>query len=249
MSKPGKLDSPGQLNVHTLVAIPGSNSIKRPLYLHKRKDLLESEDVQIIDEVDKCPNIYVKIQGIKTKALIDTGSEITCISEYFFEDNKRKFKNCKILPIVGTSVVGATGVKPVKLKHQLYADLNINDETYSCVFIVIPKLNKDCVLGIDLLTRFKGRINIELKIEFIDDKEKSIRLIHELNMELHEELINVDAQDFVNGVNYPDNYEEFKNIKEYNEFDEKYCITDAEIKKKWQNASCSTAKRRNSGRF
>ena len=39
-----------------------------------------------------------------------------------------------------TSVVGTTGVKPIKLKHQLYADLNINNETYSCVFIVIPKI-------------------------------------------------------------------------------------------------------------
>ena len=84
-----------------------------------------------------------QIQGIKTDALIDTGREITCISENFFENNKNKFKNCKILPIIGTSVVGATGVKPIKLKHQLYADLNVNDETHSCVFIIIynPYIN------------------------------------------------------------------------------------------------------------
>ena len=73
-------------------------------------------------------SINARIQGVKTEALIDTGSEITCISENFYENNKNKFNNCKILPIVGTSVVGATGVKPIKLKHQIYADLNINDE-------------------------------------------------------------------------------------------------------------------------
>ena len=55
------------------------------------------------------------------------------------------------MPIVGISVVGATGVKPIKLKHILYAHSNVNDETYSCVFISIPKLNKNCILGIDLL--------------------------------------------------------------------------------------------------
>ena len=123
--------------------------------------MLEYQNCEVVKNVDKCPNIFVKIQGIKTDALIDTGSEVTCISETLFENNNNKFKNCKILPIVGTSVVGATGVKPIKLKHQIYADLNVNDETYSCVFIIISKLNKNCILGIDVLKKFKGRINIE----------------------------------------------------------------------------------------
>ena len=105
--------------------------------------------------------------------------------------------------------MGATGVKPIKLKYHLYADLNDNDETYSCIFIIIPKLNQNCILGIDLL-KFKRRINVdenyimlrnedkEFKIEFIDDEEKCIRLIHEINMEPNEELINIDPQDFAN---------------------------------------------------
>ena len=156
-----------------------------------------------------------------------TGSEITCISDNSFEDNKNKLKNCKILPIVGTSVVGATGVKPIKLKHQIYADLNVNDETYSCVFIIIPKLNKNCILGIDVLKKLKGRINIEenyvilrnedkdLKIEFINEERKCIRVIHEINMEPSENLTNIDPQDFADEVNYPEKYEEFRNVKEY----------------------------------
>ena len=140
---------------------------------------MKTEDVEIINNIDKCPNINVKIQGVKTEALIDTGSEITCISENFFENNKNKFKNCKILPIVGTSVVGATGVKPIKLKHQLYADLDVNNETYSCIFIVIPKLNKNCILGIDMLKKFKGRINIEEKYIMLrsEDNELKIKFI------------------------------------------------------------------------
>ena len=79
--KAGKLDSPGQSNVNMLEAIPGSNIIERPLDLDVRKDLLENENCEIIENVDKCPNIFLKIEGIKTDALIDTGSEITCISE------------------------------------------------------------------------------------------------------------------------------------------------------------------------
>ena len=79
-----------------------------------RKDLLESENVEIANKVDECPNIYVKIKGVKTEALIDIGSQITCIPENFFENNKNRFKKCKILPIVSASVVGTTGVKSIK---------------------------------------------------------------------------------------------------------------------------------------
>ena len=38
--------------------------------------MVEFENCEIVKNVDKCPNIFVKIQGIKTDALIDTGSEI-----------------------------------------------------------------------------------------------------------------------------------------------------------------------------
>ena len=209
-----------------------------------RKDLLESEKCEIVKKVDACPNIFVKIQGIETDALIDTGSEITYISENFFENNKNKRKNCKILPIVGTSVLGATGDKPIKLKHQIYADLNINEETYSFVFVIIPKLNKNCILRIDVLKKLKGRINIEesyvilrneykeLKIKLINDEEKCIRVIHEINMEPSGNLTNIYPQDFADEANYPEKYEEFRNVKEYGEIEEKYCISDAEIEEK-----------------
>ena len=40
-----------------------------------------------------------------------------------------------------------------------------------------------------------------------------------------------------NKINYPEKYEEFSNVKEYDEIEEKYCIRDAEIEEKVENAS------------
>ena len=57
--------------------------MKKPLDLDIRQDLLKSEDVEVINIFNKCPNINVKIQGVKTEALGNTGSEITCNSEFF----------------------------------------------------------------------------------------------------------------------------------------------------------------------
>ena len=110
--------------------------------------------------------------------------------------------------------------------------------------IIIPKLNKNCILEIDMLKKFKGRINIEenyimlrsenkeLRIEFMNDEEKCIRLIHKINMEPNEDLTNIDPQEFANKIKCPEKYEEFCNVKEYDEIEEKYGITDAEIEEK-----------------
>ena len=62
----------------------------------------------------------------------------------------------------------------------------------------------------------------ELKINFIDDEEKCIRLIHEINMEPIEDSTNIDPQDFANKTNFPEKYEEFSNLKEYDELYFKY---------------------------
>ena len=67
-----------------LEANPGSNNLKRPLKLVIRKDLLDPQEAEIVNNVDRCLNINIKIQGVKTGALIETGSEITCISKSFF---------------------------------------------------------------------------------------------------------------------------------------------------------------------
>ena len=101
-----------------------------------------------------------------------------------------------------------------------------------------------------MLKKFKGRINVEenyimlrnedkeLKIEFIDDEEKCIRLIHE---------INIDPQDFANKMNHQEKCEEFSNVNEYDKIEEKCCITDAEIEEKV--AKCKLLSREEKKKF
>ena len=51
-------------------------------------------------------------------------------------------------------------------------------------------------------------------------------------MEPNEDLTNINPRDVANKGNLPEKYEEFSNLKEYDELEEKYCITDAEIEEK-----------------
>lgn len=93
----------------------------------------------------------MRLQDIPVEALIDSGSQISCISEEFMKRNTTKFKECEILPLVNMSAVGATGGRPVKIKEQIYVNVNIKDHQFKQVFLIIPGLTQECILGIDLL--------------------------------------------------------------------------------------------------
>ena len=103
-------------------------------------------------------------------ALADSGSQVSCLSEKYYEDNLPVFKNCPVLPIVGTSVVGATGGRPVKLKKQIFVTLGIGELRCKATFLIIPKLTKDCVVGIDVLKPLGGMINLKNNTLTVQDE-------------------------------------------------------------------------------
>ena len=97
----------------------------------------------------KCPLIKAKIQGIATLILVDTGSEVTCISEEFFENNKKVFEEYARLPITGKKVRVAIGNKTTVIKWQIICTLQITDAIEHMIFLIIPGLTKNCILGYD----------------------------------------------------------------------------------------------------
>ena len=98
----------------------------------------------------RCPEPSIFIEGIKVKALLDTGSEITCISPEFYENHtKNIFKGIPTFPICGKVVKGATGDKTTRLKRQILLDVKFGNSKVSLIFIVVPKLIKECIIGYD----------------------------------------------------------------------------------------------------
>ena len=98
----------------------------------------------------KCPNIKIDINGITTLALIDSGSEVTAISEEFFELHE-KLKNCPKLPLNGKIVKGALGTKSTIVKFQILCLVKVGEITEEIIFLIIPKLGKNCILGYDTI--------------------------------------------------------------------------------------------------
>ena len=89
------MGQPGDLNINVLEANPGSNNLKIPLESDVRKDLLQSEDTELVNNIDKCPTISLKIQRVETKALIGTGNGMTCNPKTFLKITKTNFKIVK----------------------------------------------------------------------------------------------------------------------------------------------------------
>lgn len=95
--------------------------------------------------------INISIQEIGIKALADSWSQISCVSEEFYEEKLDTFRKCPTLLIIGISVVGATGGRPIRLRKQVFVKLKFGNMEYQYVLLVVPQLPKKCVLRVDIL--------------------------------------------------------------------------------------------------
>lgn len=138
------------------------------------RDYLFDENLRVSSNVMEfqCPEIEIKVQNIEIKALIDTGSKISCISEDFYRKNSSCFVNCPKLPLPNLQAVGFNGKKSDKLKVQLYLEFSFNFLTVDLNVIVVPHLIRDCILGIDALCKLEADINIKLNKIFVSQNEK-----------------------------------------------------------------------------
>ena len=167
------------------------------------KNLIEVVNNEI--KLIKCPEIIVKIGEIEVNSLLDTGSEISCISEEYYLKIKDKLKECSILPVTGKIIKGAVGATSSMIKNQIFLTLNIGNIEKKQIFLIIPKLIRDCIIGIDVLYEFHMIIDIYKEtITFSDENgNKSIKFnIKEFKSDemMHRKICNLQIDEI---------YEEF----------------------------------------
>ena len=146
-----------------------------------RYELLEETGETSSRKHSKCYIANISIGGILTTALIDTGAEVTCISEEFVDKNKERLQTCPTLPINEVTLVGPLGGKAIRLNRQIYADLHLLNHIIQVIFLVVPNVSRPCIIGIDLLDELKSCIDLDSKtISFTHLEGKpSIRIVNE----------------------------------------------------------------------
>lgn len=139
----------------------------------------------------KCPIINATIGDVSIPLLIDSGSEISCLQEKFYLNNKNKFGHYEILPIVKTSVVTATGRKTQINKHQLLINIKLeNDSEIQVVMLVVPNLVAYGIIGIDMMYSRNVILDFNLKT-MVYDNEDSYRSTLKFSGLADKEFVNI----------------------------------------------------------
>lgn len=124
---------------------------------------VEPEKETVLSEIESkivSPRIRAVIEGHEVAVLVDSGSEVTALSEKFYNELKNKFKLIK-LPVSNLTVSVAVGNKNTSIKRQVQLTLKIGERNLTSPFLVVPGLATDVLVGIDWLSRFKCVIDIE----------------------------------------------------------------------------------------
>ena len=129
-----------------------------------KKDLMEENEQNIEIKTIKSPEISIKINQVPVNALIDTGSAVNALSENWYNNNKKLLGNHEILSVNNTTIVSAVGNKSKHIKRQVFCETILNDSiSVDCVFLIVPGLVRDCILGMNFLQQSKSVINIPEK--------------------------------------------------------------------------------------
>ena len=99
-------------------------------------DVMHSKDQNANDNLKKIPaspHVLCKIENIDTCALIDSGSQISAISEDFYHKLK-KSKNLNVMPVSNVTVSTAIGKKSTNIRWQIFLEIEIGYHKISHIF-------------------------------------------------------------------------------------------------------------------
>lgn len=103
--------------------------------------------------------IQGRVAGKMVEVLVDSGSQISCVSERFVEELRNDNILTPRLPSGDASVVGAIGKKGQKVKDQVLLTFKVGPAVFDWACIVIPALNRNIILGSDWLVDHRAILN------------------------------------------------------------------------------------------
>jgi transposase InsO family protein len=109
------------------------------------------------------------VQGTPIIALIDTGSEVTAMSEAMYLHLLSKKLKFPIFPVIGISILGATSKRSKRITTQIFLSFNVDSVITEIPCLIVPELIKDVILGIDWLTTQKVILDFVTATVKIDD--------------------------------------------------------------------------------
>ena len=111
------------------------------------KELMEEDDIEAVRLETGLTEVRIKIEGKEVKTLVDTGSEVSVISEHTLDELKETNENIPSLPVAEVTIVGITGVRSNRVTKQVQLNIIINGGEFENTFLVVRGLNLEVILG------------------------------------------------------------------------------------------------------
>ena len=161
---------------------------------------------------NKCPEIKIKLNNVEVTALIDSGSQLNGIAETWFNHNKDKLGRIELLNLSNTNIKGAFGHKSKLIRKQVLLEAEIDNYKFDLVFFIIPGLNKDCILGINMLKEGECTIDFQQNVMHIKNRnyKKNVEDPNEI-VHIHQIALDKETAD-EESINFQEAVEELTNI-------------------------------------
>lgn len=123
------------------------------------------EDSQKNETKDYRSEISIKVFEYEIDGLIDTGSDLTCISEDFWLELESKRKGTiQLMPIKPIQIRTAVGHKSMDIKNSVLLPLRLGSLVIDTLLLIVPKLVNHIILGFDWLKLNEISISIEQQV-------------------------------------------------------------------------------------
>lgn len=141
-----------------------------------------NENGQTIEiKISNLPIIEIKFQNITLNALIDTGAELSLINENIVNEYLSNFKN-NIIRISKVSLIDAGGRKFANCNKVLNATFTVQNEKIQAEFVIMGNMNFDVIIGEDILTKIRAKIDMGERN--VNIKGKTVPIIKRNNNEI-----------------------------------------------------------------
>lgn len=115
-----------------------------------REDLLEEEKGGLPGKRGKCPEMEGRLLGEDMGILVDSGSEVSCISADMFDRLREAHPDMPVLPVTGLVAHGAfKGHKSARVQWQAYVSVVLNDTSVDVPCLVMKGLSREILFGSD----------------------------------------------------------------------------------------------------
>lgn len=118
---------------------------------HKVDSVFEEEEIdkETLDGFKS--EIKTQIFNFEVIGLVDTGSDITCISEEFWNDLKQKNAQIPMMPIKSFQIRTAVGHKSTEIRSLVLLPIKIGQFEIETGALIVPGLSSPLILGFDWL--------------------------------------------------------------------------------------------------